>query len=309
MYAACKIEVSRKARRSRKFLFSFISFTGRVMYFYVEKGRELFSKKKVERWASIHARSLFSLVGFDGTISMSHVRALSGLVKHSLWREVSKLAVDRCSSTHNQTSIIRMKRKTSASGCMWINKKKSWKVIRVAEREKQHFSLWREEKKKSYKRLLTLANGAEPRAPFSIEKLKIINAWRVCVSEVCGGAGAMCGLAFMERVLVKESFQHSLNERLRVGFIAIATTRPRPAISLFCNVLSATPLPTTTIAHIFSYSIYCSLCLGAAPSSYLRSFFHWISRAIVRVWNCMRNLILRRMCSTTFRTCLDGALW
>lgn len=39
--------------------------------------------------------------------------------------------------------------------------------------------MWKEEKK-SYKRLLTLANGAELRAPFSIEKIKNKNSshWR-----------------------------------------------------------------------------------------------------------------------------------
>lgn len=53
--------------------------------------------------------------------------------------------------------------KQADSGCMWINKKKVGRSFRVAEREKHNFLLYREgeKKKKSYKRLLTLANGAE----------------------------------------------------------------------------------------------------------------------------------------------------
>lgn len=55
---------------------------------------------------------------------------------------------------------------------MWINKK-SWKVIQVAEREKNNIFIVERREKKSYKRLLTSANGAELRAIQHWKKLKI----------------------------------------------------------------------------------------------------------------------------------------
>lgn len=129
---------------------------------------------------------------------------------------------------------------------MWINKKNGWKVISSAKTTFFHIH-WKEKKKKSYKRLLTSANGAEPAGCASAIqhwKLKIKILSRACVcaggkyAEHCGIYGARpCERKCSNKL---SSWMLPLLNQLQLP----------PAHALSLQPLRSSPLPTTTITHI-----------------------------------------------------------
>lgn len=129
------------------------------------------------------------------------------------------------------------------------------------------------EKKKSYKRLLTLANGAEL-ARHSALKIKN-KSQRVCVremrSEKHAAAAAMstCGFGiYGARPCRRKFFAFKLNASLLfVQMQRSPTSKPTAVWSK-----QQTPLPTTTIAQLFNLLFPLFGWASALHNSYLHSF-------------------------------------
>lgn len=167
----------KKKRKFLSFLFISFSWARRAVLLRWERSRTVFSKKERKRSASIHA---FSVLAFDGIVAFCFID-LSGVVKLHEAQSIVSLPVHGAQHTHSNYQSFALfwaRRAKRARDCMWINKKKSWKVIASCRaRNKQQKCLfivraeeW--EKKKVVQKIIDFSKWRWTRAPFSIEKFK-----------------------------------------------------------------------------------------------------------------------------------------
>lgn len=216
-------------------------------------------------------------------------------------------------------SIIRlffdMKRKTSARvACESI--KKSWKVIQVAEREKNNnFLLSSEREEKVVQKIIDFSKWRWTRAPFSIEKLKI----KCCSLKYAAAATTTCSFGiYGARPCERKFFAFKLNALLlikccsvhpplQVNFcleranVSLTYHNDSTVIQFIVPFVRGGPAHCTTATYI----LFCHWINCVHDASAFHSFF--LLSCAQRIKSCSSlNLLL--LCSARWNLRDDGTL-